>query len=126
MLPAIWHAIMFSRIITYYLDTDYISPSSVSASHSLSRVLCPLRLMKRSTLLQIMHFTCQSCLLDGAAVCVCVWGGGGGGGGLLFVGMQKSLGLYSGSNLKNIHSIKHRKTTHYPIYSMKLIILKTL
>ena len=62
-VPVIWGAIMFSRIIIYYLGTVHISPSSVSAWHSLSWALRPLRLMKQSTLLQIMHFA-GSTLVD--------------------------------------------------------------
>ena len=41
--------------------------------------------------------------------------------------IQWNLGPYQDSiKKKYIHSIKHRKTTNYPIYSIKLIILNTL
>ena len=40
--------------------------------------------------------------------------------------IQWNLGQYSRFDKKYIHLIKHRKTTNYPIYLIKLIILNTL
>ena len=40
--------------------------------------------------------------------------------------IQWNLGQYSRFDERYIGSIKHRKTTNYPIYSIELIILNTL
>ena len=118
-----WGAIMFSRIITYHLGTVYISPSSVSAWHSLSRALCPLRLMKRSTLLQIMHFTGGtlvdfSCSIDDLLANLAFLEGATAGWSV--IRYAKEFRPLFGIRLKNTvkTQIKHRKTTHYPIYSI--------
>ena len=112
VLPAIWGAIMFSRIITYYLGTVYISPSSVTDWHSLSRALYPLHPMKRSTrtLLQIMHFT-------GGTLVDFLYSVDD-----LLTNLAIEFRPLFGIQLKKYsYSIKHDKTTHYPIYSIKLI-----
>ena len=44
-------------------------------------------------------------------------------GGLLF-GNQQNLGHYSGFDKKYVYSIKYRKTTDYPIYSIKWSIFQ--